>query len=68
MARRRRRSGRHRAGRRECGARPRPGRQGGFGARGGGVQPRVGAARDVRAAAQLCPAMAAPEREGKGVG
>ena len=54
MARRRRR-----AGRRECGARSRPGRQGGFEARGGGTP---------TAAVQLRPGYAAPEREGKGVG
>ena len=41
---------------------------GGFEARGGGVQPRVGAARDVRAAVQLRLSNAVPEREGKGVG
>ena len=76
MARRRRRSGRRRAGRRECGARPQPGRQGGFGARGGGVQPRIGAARDVRAAAgrqprrcSCAPAMWCRKERGKeGVG
>ena len=74
MARRRRRSGRRRAGRRECGARPRPVRQGGFGARGGGgVQPRIGAARDVRAAAgrqprrcSCAPAMRRRKERGKG--
>ena len=73
MARRRQRSGRRRAGRRECGARPRLGRQGGFRARGGGVQPRVGAARDVRAAAgrqprrcSCAPAMRRRKDRGKG--
>jgi len=61
------------ARRRECGARPRPGRQGGFGVRGGSVQPRVGAAHDVRAAAGRQPlrcsyisAMRRQKERGKG--
>ena len=58
--RRRRRAGRRKAGRRECGARSRPGRQGGFGARGGGGTPT--------AVVQLRPGNAEPKREGKGVG